>query len=169
LNAIAVGEARGHALFDAWADTTTDAELAGLLRFVAIRECEHAAAFTKRLCEMGYSVQPRPDPDFDSRLALLRSSECDREKFERAFGYPKHAPDAALGAIFTDTTIDIDTGALLGRFIAEERDTTRRLQAAYERVVASRDAAPGLDEIASRLERLTRTIEELKVLRGGGH
>jgi hypothetical protein len=33
---------------------------------------------------------------------------------------------------FDDTTIDIQTGELLGRYIAEERDSGRRLKACYE-------------------------------------
>jgi hypothetical protein len=167
LNAIAVGEARGQALFEAWADATGDAELATLLRFVAIREGEHAAAFTRRLCELGYSVQPRPDTGFEERVALLRSDTGDREKFETAFGYPKAQSDPVLATLFNDTSIDIETGALLGRFIAQERDTTRRLNAAYARVCANA-ATPTLEEITQRLARLTRTVEQLKAARRAG-
>jgi rubrerythrin len=168
LNAIAQGEARGHALFQAWAAATQDADLARLLDMVAIRECEHAAAFTKRLCELGYAVQERPDPQFDIRLALLQSERSDKEKFERAFGYPKHAADPALSRIFEDSTIDIATGELLGRFIAEERDTVRRLQAAYETLTARAAEAADLAQITARLERLTRTVDSLKAQRRGG-
>ncbi len=165
LNAIAVGEARGHALFDAWAKTTHDAELAATLKVVAIRECEHAAVFTKRLCELGYDVRDKPAADFETRLQQLRSDVSDTEKFETVFGYGRERGDEGLGGIFADTTIDPLTGKLLGRFIAEERDTQRRLQAAYERVKATTIDDAGLAQISQRLERLTQTIEELKVLR----
>ena len=165
LNAIANGEARGYALFDAWAKTTRDVELAKTLKTVAICEHEHAAAFTKRMCELGYDVRDKPAPDFDTRLQCLRSNISDAEKFESVFGYGRERGDEGLGGIFNDMSIDPVTGALLGRFIAEERDTTRRLQAAYERVkVASIDDS-GLDQISQRLERLTKTIEELKAMR----
>ncbi|MCX7064078.1 MAG: hypothetical protein NT024_05820 [Proteobacteria bacterium] len=106
LNTIANGEARGYALFDAWAKT-----------------------------------------------------------FESAFGYGRERGDEGLGGIFNDTSIDPVTGALLGRFIAEERDTTRRLQAAYERVRVTSVDDSGLEQISQRLERLTKTIEELKAMR----
>ena len=165
LNAIAVGEARGHALFDAWAKATRDAELANTLNVVAIRECEHAAVFTKRLCELGYSVLERPAEDFETRLQTLRSDVSDAEKFESVFGYGRERGDEGLGRIFADTTIDPLTGKLLGRFIAEERDTRRRLEAQYERVKATSVDDAGLAQISERLERLAKTIEELKVLR----
>jgi len=188
LNAIAVGEARGHTLFEAWAKATLDGELAATLKVVAIRECEHAAVFTKRLCELGYGVRDKPADDFEARLQKLCSDAPDAEKFESVFGYGRERGDEGLNGIFADTTIDPLTGKLLGRFIAEERDTRRRLQAQYERVkarpmrgetaAANGEAAATIDradaaaiddavfaQISARLERLTRTIEELKVLR----
>lgn len=203
LNAIAVGEARGHALFDAWAKATPDGALAATLKMAAIRECEHAAVFRKRLCELGYSVRQKPADDFEARLQKLCSDASDVEKFESVFGYGRERGDDGLNGIFADTTIDPLTGKLLGRFIAEERDTRRRLQALYERVkagpmrgettaangeavaaaaigqadsvIGQADSAvgeadtliddAGFAQISERLERLTRTIEELKVLR----
>ncbi len=96
LNAIVVNEARGHALYDAWAATTQDPELALTLQTVAIRECEHAAVFTKRLCELGYAVREKPPAaDFATRLATLQSDCSDAEKFERVFGFCREAPKAA--------------------------------------------------------------------------
>ncbi len=167
LNAIAVGERRGRELFDAWANATSDAVLARTLRTVAIREGEHAAAFTKRLCELGYEVREKPDPDFAVRLNALRSDASDVHKFESVFGYGRERSDEALGRIFDDTTIDPPTGALLGRFIAEERDSGRLLQAAYRRAKSgpSNIDDDGIAELTRRLDRLTRTIEELKSLR----
>jgi rubrerythrin len=168
LNAIAVGERRGQMLFDAWANATHDAELRRTLATVAIREGEHAAAFTKRLCELGYEVRDKAAGDFPARLAKLRSNAPDVDKFESVFGYGRERPDAGLGSIFDDTTIDPATGALLGRFIAEERDTRRRLETAYARLKSLPADEPGLAQITQRLERLTQTIEELKALRRNG-
>jgi len=52
LNSIAVNEAKGQVLLQTWADHTDDERLRATLEFVAIREGEHAWAFTKRLCEL---------------------------------------------------------------------------------------------------------------------
>jgi len=38
--------------------------------------------------------------------------------------------------MFNDKTIDPITGGLLGRYIAEERDSTRLLAAEYDRLLA---------------------------------
>jgi hypothetical protein len=165
LNAIASGEARGRALFDAWASTTRDRELAQTLRVVAIREGEHAAAFTKRLCELGYGVRQRPTADFETRLAKLSSDATDVEKFESVFGYGQPRDDEGLGGIFSDTTIDPITGALLGRFIAEERDTQRRLAEQYDRIRCPNGNDAKLAQITQRLERLTSAVAELKAKR----
>jgi hypothetical protein len=165
LNAIAVGEERGRVLFETWAKTTRDAELAQTLAIVTIREGEHAAVFRKRLCELGYDVREKPAADFELRLQKLRSGISDAAKFESVFGYGGARRDEGLGTIFEDTTIDPITGALLGRFIAEERDTQRLLQAAYDRVKVTSIDDAGLAQISQRLERLTKTIEELKALR----
>ena len=168
LNAIAVGERRGQALFDAWVNATHDAELKRTLATVAIREGEHAAVFTKRLCELGYEVRERPLGDFAERLAKLRSNATDVDKFETVFGYGRERPAEGLSSIFDDKTIDPATGALLGRFIAEERDTRRRLEAAYAKLKRAPADDSGLTQITERLERLTQTIEELKALRRNG-
>ncbi len=165
LNAIAVGEARGCALLNAWADTTADESLAGVLRIVAIREQEHAAAFTKRLCELGYSVREAPRGDLDAKLELARSAHSDQHKFEAILDYGREQPTTdPLSELFKDTSIDIQTGALLGRFIAEERDSERKLREAYGRAGQPQAEDP-LREVSERLARLTATIEELKALR----
>ncbi|MEO5900059.1 MAG: hypothetical protein ABIR68_07990, partial [Ilumatobacteraceae bacterium] len=64
------------------------------------------------------------------RIAIAKSKKLtDREKFDKlGFGAPRPDP---FGSFFADTTIDIETGTLLGRFVSEERDTARRLDACY--------------------------------------
>ena len=168
LNAIAVGEARGQALLEAWADTTANSALAEVLGFVAIREREHAAAFTKRLCELGFSVRERGRKDFKKTLSFARGKASDAEKFAKLLGYDPSGKEGKdpFRKIFADTTIDADTAALLGRFIAEERDSGRRLRAAFQRIkVVGTDV--DLLEIAARVEQLTRTLDELKATRNG--
>jgi len=173
LNAIAVGERRGHAVLSAWCEVSQDPDLAGILRMVAIREQEHAAAFEKRLCELGYGLKQTVNPSFGEILAVAGSTASDRDKFQRVLGY--QAPDEPQGdyplaRVFDDRSIDPQTGALLGRFIAEERDSERQLRAAWQRIETAaassdRDADPLLADIAARIDRLADTIEQLKQLR----
>lgn len=182
LNAIAVGETRGYQLLSTWAGCTRDAELAKVLNVIALREQEHAAAFEKRICELGYSVRRKDDPAFDARLEAAGSAMSDRKKFKKVLGFSnknagkknadaRNQPDQ-FANFFNDPNIDIQTGALLGRFIAEERDSGRHLRGAYESLNGRAASAPEgegreLDQICARLDSLTATIEELKAARSG--
>jgi hypothetical protein len=178
LNTIAVNEKKGEMFLSAWADTTEDEDLEAALRFVAIREGEHAWAFTKRMCELGYPVAEdkafQVFDDFDALMDCVCSDAPDAEKvahINRTLGGDGRDPFARL---FEDTTIDPDTGALLGRYIAEERDSGRRLQAAYETVVAKsgfvQDNGPGaprseeLDELRATIKSLKKEVKALKRL-----
>ena len=144
LNAIASAESQNAHYYAAWAKVTGDAELRRLLELVAVREAEHGLTFEKRVMELGFSVRPRPEPDFDATLAFVGDPGiADGAKFER-LGYGRGGPidrgEDPFGTFFADRTIDIETGALLGRYIAEERDTLTRLCAARERLAAARAA-----------------------------
>lgn len=178
LNSIAVNEAKGQKLLGAWAAATRDPQLKEALTFVSIREGEHAMAFTKRLCELGHAVDEASAyqvfRNFDELLACACSDATDAEKVEMLTGGDREDGERATGErkdpfrnFFKDTTIDPQTGALLGRFIAEERDSGRRLKAEYDRV---RDAArgkrsPATDEIASLKACVSSLEAELKSLR----
>lgn len=171
LNAIANGEARGHKLLSAWAEATPDADVRAVLKTVAIREGEHALAFEKRMCELGFGLLDRPDPDFKKRMDVVCSSRSDIEKFE-ALGYGRrNAADLTrdLNKLFDDETIDSQTGALLGRFIAEERDSVRRLNACHEalraRAPERRRASNGGGEqhvVEQRIAEITRMLADLR-------
>ncbi len=143
LNTIAVNEKKGEIFLSAWADATPDEDLETALRFVAIREGEHAWAFTKRLCELGYETSEEDAyqvfSDFDGLLNCVCSDAADAEKVKTVTGMLGTGGPDPFGRLFEDTTIDPVTGALLGRYIAEERDSGRRLQAAYERVINRSD------------------------------
>lgn len=159
LNAIANGERGGHQLFSSWSKATKDKELKKTLDTVAIREMEHSWAFEKRLSELGFDLRPPADESGKQALAkqveLLSSKASDAEKFA-SFGIveqPKgkngkkssrkkafkkadkkranDEPDKLL-KILADPNIDPTTGALMGRFIAEERDTGRLLRKAFK-------------------------------------
>lgn len=143
LNSIAVNEAKGEILLNAWADATQDEALAQALRFVAIREGEHHWAFAKRMSELGHSVCEETAfqlfKDFDDLLAYISSDASDAEKIARTDGGGGGDGDGKdiFSSFFNDTTIDPQTGELLGRYIAEERDSGRRLKAEYDRICAA--------------------------------
>ena len=65
---------------------------------------------------------------------VATSDKSDLEKLD-LLGYAKEreGPDV-FDNFFSDHSIDITTGALLGRYIAEERDTIRMLQSCRERL-----------------------------------
>jgi rubrerythrin len=142
LNAIAVGELGGEAQFDAWAAVTTNDELRGVLRTVALREAEHARSFAKRIDELGYTVRDRPDADLPRRVAIAASTDLtDCEKLQRlGFDSSGEARPDVFTRFFDDATIDPVTGALMGRYIAEERDTGRRLRACHAELAACEPA-----------------------------
>jgi hypothetical protein len=144
LNSIAVNEAKGEKLLQTWADATKDKDLKAALEFVAIREGEHAMAFTKRMCELGHEVDEdnafQVFKDFDGLLGCAGSDATDAEKVAMLGGNGGGDQRDPFRGFFNDTTIDPQTGALLGRYIAEERDSGRRLQAEYDRVCASASA-----------------------------
>lgn len=172
LNSIAVNERKGEKLLTAWANATSDKELESVLRFVAIREGEHAAAFTKRMCELGYPVSEETAyqafEKFDEMLAFLGSNASDAEKVACIRGDAGDSDERKdpFRKFFKDTTIDPQTGALLGRFICEERDSGRRLQAQYDRIcAAARTGGSEVEALRRRVDELCAEIEALKRVR----
>ena len=177
LNVIAVNEARAHQYLQVWIDTTTDPEVKAVLRTVAWREGEHGMSFAKRVNELGYELRDRDDLDLADRLAVAASDRSDLEKMEY-FGQDRL--DEVLGAfdnVFQDHTIDIRTGELLGRYIAEEFDTARLLRCCYEKLKArqAQEPAPAsrppatlnrtsaeLVALNDKMDALCRSVEELR-------
>ena len=169
LNSIAVNECKGEALLSAWADATPDAELESVLRFVAIREGEHSAAFTKRMCELGYPVCEETAyqvfDNFDELLRCMGSDISDAEKVARFGGDRSGEGKDPFRGFFNDTTIDPQTGELLGRYIAEERDSGRRLRAQYDRICGTASKDTEIAELKSQLARLTEQVAALSKVR----
>jgi rubrerythrin len=171
LNAIANGERVGHKIFRNWAKVTTCDDIRGTLQTVAIREAEHAWAFEKRLCELGFGLRKKEVPEASRKtLKVMKSDATDLEKFEH-IGYGKKSKDAQIDGLMKlleDTTIDPQTGALLGRFICEERDTVRRLKVCYETVKngATKPAMDtNLEQVCAQLATLTEKVEAMSRLK----
>jgi rubrerythrin len=143
LNAIAQAEGRAYRYLSAWADVTPDADVRAALRNVAAREGEHSMSFAKRVNELGFELEEREDPGFADRLEIACSDRTDLEKME-AIGLldfeSGDEPDVFDG-LLRDHSIDIRTGELLGRYIAEERDSLRLLRCCYDRLAAGAQPA----------------------------
>jgi hypothetical protein len=143
INWIAIVEWQAHEYLGAWLDSTSDPDVRETLRTVVPREGEHGMTFAKRVNELGYEVRKLDDERFgdaasDERLEIARSDRSDLEKME-AFGlYRFYVPDGPdiFDNVFTDHSIDIRTAELLGRYIAEERDSLRLISECYEKLKA---------------------------------
>ena len=173
LNAVSLAESAACEYLTAWIEVTPSADVAGVLRTVAAREGEHGAAFAKRINELGYQLRVKDDPGHAKRMKIAKSSKSDLEKME-AFELQKidtgDKPDI-FDKFFADHTIDIRTGELLGRYIAEERDSGRLLRSCYEQLKAAAGDGDGataaigddrLDVIESKVDAVCRAVEELR-------
>ncbi len=167
LEAIANAERQGHEYYQAWYDHATDPDLRETMRIVATRELEHSLAFTKRIDELGFECQPKEILDFTKQIEIVTSDCSDYEKLQALeltdlavkILDPKNDPFRRL---FNDLTIDVQTGTLLGRYIAEERDSARMLAACATAMVAKYGAADaGEDESVDRLAVLEEKLDAL--------
>ncbi|MET0324104.1 MAG: hypothetical protein ABW219_02695 [Ilumatobacteraceae bacterium] len=140
LNAIAVAERQAGEYFQCWAAVTKDDDVRAVIHTVALRETEHGLAFEKRIDELGYGLIDKPDPGHAKRMKIASSTKLtDREKFEQlGIGRPQAEgkPDI-FDRFFENKDIDPQTGGLLGRYVAEERDTGRKFAACYAALTAT--------------------------------
>ena len=171
LNAISCAETRAHAYLSAWAEVTTDPDVKAVLLTVAAREGEHGMAFAKRINELGFEVQPTEDPKFAARMEIACSDRTDLEKAEALdlleYATAADTPDV-FDRFFLDHSIDVQTGALLGRYIAEERDTIRLFQGCAAQLQANAceaSPAPEADRLAAlegKIDAACRAIDDLR-------
>jgi rubrerythrin len=167
LNAIACAETRAGEYLSAWAEVTPDPDVRAVLCKVALREYEHGAAFAKRINELGYEVRETDDPSFEKNMEAVRSDRSDLEKLE-AVGLLRFCDDDEpdiFDGFFRDHSIDIQTGELLGRYIAEERDTLRLVQGCKAHLESKGSAGASSDRLASvedKLDAVCRAVDELR-------
>jgi hypothetical protein len=166
LNAVALAESSAHCYLREWAAVTDNPDVRQVLVTVAGREGEHAMSFAKRINELGYELREKPDEGLEKKLEIVRSSCSDLEKME-ALGLQGldtgNNPDL-FDDFFKDHSIDIRTGELLGRYIAEERDTGRLLRACYQclREAAAREepAVNGATGKGARADKAARAADK---------
>jgi hypothetical protein len=170
LNAISLAESAAHEYLECWVAVTPSDEVRCVLQKVSAREGEHGKAFAKRIDELGYSLKRgKDDPGQVDRMKLAGSTELtDLEKMEK-FGLGRldsgDKPDV-FDNFFRDHSIDIQTGELLGRYIAEERDSGRLLKDCYEALKAADGMPSGASEdrlraLEAKLDQVCAAVGEL--------
>lgn len=142
LNAISLGETQAGVQLRAWANATEDCELAETLRFVAARETNHGETFCRRIAELGFDLKPKNDPKAEEyllKLANPKISDCEKIGPER----DESGPDifADIDKAIAAGKYDPMTENMLRWYIAEERDSGKRLKAQYDRIRAEMKAS----------------------------
>jgi ferritin len=133
LNAISLAESEAGVYLEAWANATTNEELASCLRLVAARESSHGETFCRRIAELGFELQPKSDPKAAARLAKYANPKIsDLEKIG------PERQDSEVVDFFADAEKKIADGHydemtcnMMQWYINEERDSGRRLREAY--------------------------------------
>lgn len=181
LNGVSQAESRAHVYLGEWAKVTPRDDVRAILNTVAAREGEHGMAFAKRINELGFQLEETHDPEFSRRMQIAQSSMTDLQKLE-ALDVLKYAPkDGTDGfaGMLRDITIDIPTSELIGRYIAEERDSIRLLIACHTQlageaqaaaaacaeadtvVVAGQSGSMAASEVDQRLSRLEAKLDQV--------
>ena len=158
LNAISVAESDAGEYLAAWAAVTPSADVKTVINTVALRESEHSLAFAKRIDELGYTVIPKHDPKHAERMVIAGSTALsDKEKFEAlSLGRsPQQGARDIFDTFFENKDLDPVTGGLLGRYVAEERDSGRKLAECYSLLCA--DAERTTRTPSSRAKAKART------------
>ena len=140
LNAISLAESAAGVYLEAWADVTPNEDLAATLRLVAARERSHGEVFCRRIAELGYSLRRKPDPRGAEQLAKLSNPHIsDLEKIPPR-SEEDSDPFSDIRRRMAEGDFDPMTVNLMNWYIAEEKDSGRRLREAYDCV---REAAGG--------------------------
>jgi rubrerythrin len=164
LNAVALAESRAHTYLCAWADVTPSADVRRVLLTVAAREGEHGMSFAKRINELGYELRRKETDEADNAIEIVTSKRSDLEKMKALKLHRLDTGDEPdiFDGFFADHSIDIRTGELLGRYIAEERDSARLLRDCYEQLkAAARDNGASSEADDDRLSRLETKVDAI--------
>jgi len=175
LNAVSCAETNACAYLTAWADVTRDDEVRKVLRIIATREGEHGMAFAKRIHELGFEVRVKEDPKHAERMEIARSDRSDLDKLDATgvLGFcPAEGEPDIFDGFFRDHSIDIQTGGLLGRYIAEERDTLRLLQGCKAKLEAKAPSSAHanamtderLTSLEDRVDTMLKAVEDIRAI-----
>lgn len=174
LNAIAVAAGREAKLLRSWRKRSADGSLQQQLEALELEARERAACFARQLHRLGGKLEDRYSDRFEEYLAIASSNLSDRDKLTRLFDL-SGAAEEGLEALFDTPGIDADSGALLGRYIAERRQRLACLRALRQRLAPAAGTPPNgigkaedeavLQAVAERLARLERTLHELRELK----
>jgi rubrerythrin len=163
LRRIANAECNAERYLSAWAAATPRDDVRQVILTVALREGEHAKAFEKRICELGCDVTIEEAEVTAGKVAIACSTDLsDCEKFDKlGLGAPPDLSERDRWATyFDDSTIDIQTGELLGRFISEERDSVRLFANCYSALSAEGNGL-ATASVEARLDRIEQLMEQL--------
>jgi hypothetical protein len=139
LNAISLAESGAGVYLEAWANATSDEDLACCLRLVAARETSHGQVFCRRIEELGFSLLQRPDPGAADRVARFgnpKVSDLEKIGAERE----EQDPFGDIDRQIADGIFDPLTEKLMVWYVAEERDSGQLLREAYAKVRGSAGA-----------------------------
>ncbi|MFI4975473.1 MAG: ferritin family protein [Caulobacterales bacterium] len=131
LNAISLAESAAGVYLEAWANVTPNEDLACCLRLVAARERSHGEVFCRRIAELGYTLKPKADPRGAAQLAKLANpniSDLEKVGPERE---EEADPFGEIRRRMAEGEFDQMTVNLMNWYIAEEKDSGKRLREAY--------------------------------------
>jgi hypothetical protein len=132
LNAISLAESAAGVYLEAWANVTPNEDLACVLRLVAARERSHGEVFCRRIAELGYSLRQKANPRDAEQLAKLANPNIsDLEKIPAARD-EEADPFKEIRRRISEGEFDPMTANLMTWYIAEEKDSGRRLREAYD-------------------------------------
>lgn len=167
LKQIAIGEYTAEKFLNCFADHTTNEDLKETLKFVAMREGEHGKAFEKRVMELGGCVD-LDKINADKQIKLVTGDLPDLAKMKKlGLGkapLPSNEEEDLFDKLapFKNKDMDPQTGALMGRYLAEERSSGKMLRAAYQKCEAASSGVGGMDDaLAQRLDKLENTMEKI--------
>ena len=163
LNGISLAETAAYEYLGAWIATTPRPEVRAVLQTVRAREGEHGLAFAKRINELGFELREKDDPNAGKRSHIAGSDRSDVDKFEKlGLCDLEERVLHIFDDTFKDHSIDIRTGELLGRYIAEEHDSARLLRACYLSLKNGAATTPQLSAIEAKVDALCAAVDELR-------
>lgn len=127
LKAIAAGEAEGGRRLAQWADMASNPQLAETLRFIAVREHSHSDLFSRRVSELGETVDVSViSPEVEYLAMLADPAVAESEKAACVLGGAEFF--AEVEQRIEAGGYDPLTAKLLAFYVAEERDSQDRLR-----------------------------------------